>query len=880
MDYVGFKIGGWDIQMVGEQLIPHPESTINEEVRFYVPQYVNPSVFARAVKYHVGFNNFGLNSEWSSENFLQEDFRTPLNFTTTGNGLANELVFNPPGAGYNQFNVLKEGARGVAWTKYYTINQCNDTAQESPNWTVSNYRVNTRPAYQSFARTLISNPDAGVRHVDPTDGEIIDCTVDPADNVISNTVNNPTRFTVEVEDINGADQISTVAVWFTREGYTVLPEIRDLDTNLGGAGTKFSSTFGFMVEKGRSTGTWDWVFVPKYTSSTDSYTWGRDNSTRISNTLNPSNNVDIYGPSGNALATVRNVIVTDRGNTTTLTFDLEMRDHSDEDENTNRAFYTDVYKIYAASGDQFQFRGDDILESRYVPDWSDTGETVFIDVDSPDITLGATTVTSSNTLNFTWSASDESWTNGIYTEKESRLRNLVFDSRYDGSELAVAQLINSSSSDPNFTGVAPPAGYNHSPDDTNLNEATTHLGFYDRKSSPAANLSGTVDIDLNLLDEGSLHFYGAAFDQACNYTHCDSSVNGDYPDSSCTSINLGEPWIVTKGGNIYSEEGYSLIFQTIAPTSAFPILLTDQDEPAESQYSGSLWDNVFRFRRDSTPSDFRVTSGFALSSGGSNTLLSNYPNVSYDFLTSGTYVSDAGLDPEGLFDDMISKVGRALDRPDSDTYHINEYTGGSGDVILTGDISSNRCNNPSEKCIIRPTDYEQAWDMRVETGTVCDKPAAVFVPGDLYIEPNLYTGSGYKDGCVFIVQGDVIIENGDNQVDPPICATDPTTDGCYPSYDLIEAYIIANGKIDMLEDARIDASDIVNDALYVRGGLIAANSNSGGDDPAIQMRRTLRLLDNIQYPSLIIHGDVRYYYIAKEMFAHGKDTYKQDIGFK
>jgi hypothetical protein len=152
----------------------------------------------------------------------------------------------------------------------------------------------------------------------------------------------------------------------------------------------------------------------------------------------------------------------------------------------------------------------------------------------------------------------------------------------------------------------------------------------------------------------------------------------------------------------------------------------------------------------------------------------------------------------------------------------------------------------------------------------------IFVPGNLTINPNIYKGSNVIDGCIFVVRGEVIITPGDDQIDPAICSTDPTSEECHPSYDLIEAYVMADGKMDIQEDT----VGIVNDGLYVRGGLVAATSGSDTGLPAIQLKRSLRLLDNNKYPSLIVHSDMRYYYIAKELFGVERDTYKQDTGFK
>lgn len=73
----------------------------------------------------------------------------------------------------------------------------------------------------------------------------------------------------------------------------------------------------------------------------------------------------------------------------------------------------------------------------------------------------------------------------------------------------------------------------------------------------------------------------------------------------------------------------------------------------------------------------------------------------------------------------------------------------------------------------------------------------------------------------------------------------------------------------------------MNDALHVRGALIAKGETGvNRATSAIENYRTLRLVLNNRFPTLVIHGDPRYYEMVKDAFGMYQYSYSTDIGFK
>ncbi len=103
---------------------------------------------------------------------------------------------------------------------------------------------------------------------------------------------------------------------------------------------------------------------------------------------------------------------------------------------------------------------------------------------------------------------------------------------------------------------------------------------------------------------------------------------------------------------------------------------------------------------------------------------------------------------------------------------------------------------------------------------------------------------------------------------------DYNTDTPGLGYDEMDGFFISDGII-KIED---DDSDEPN-VLIINGGIIGYG---GSGDSSVGYHRDLGLLDNIESPSLVINHDLRYTIIAGEIFKKGEDSevYKKNEGFK
>ncbi|MCA9377022.1 hypothetical protein KC685_03825 [Candidatus Dojkabacteria bacterium] len=881
---VTMTVAGYSIPLTSNPtLIPMPLASNGETASVSIPDYPGDSTGARAVKYYMCFNNIGEYdwddpvdvNPWRPPNQL-EDFCSSSPCDNSPSGMQSTSIIQP--SGYSIYEVLTQGAQGGNWSEYRFVDKCDNTCTYSHNssdgWITGRYLVNTYPEFVDFDDLTDRNE------------AFLGCTT----NWSSTRLNDELEYSVTVSDVNGASNIETISVWFSADGNP--PTIKDLAVGGTPGSSPESKEFGFLVERSRNQNVWNHIFIPRYQpDQANPLIWWRPNDgTQNIDATNNGYNVRILDPDGNPIAIIRNVSISENGNDATLNFKLILLHELNHDItgaytiDDYRSIPNDEYSIAFAVGDEFGFSASNILQHRVVPDWNvipDDQYSLKVDFTPPVFTMSDLVVAGSQEINFTWNAKEPILSN------QSGFKKVVLDSYF--SPPPPPSVIG------NIT-LGHEREYNFVPNLIDLlNHGDTHL-----YADSNYHESIVEKIDLLDLNEGSLGFYGGALDNACNFSRCNgensySSDNQGYTpeDGSCLSQDIGETWVVTRGGNVYSSGGYDLNMYPILPYTGSQSKLTPQADLFEDPFRIQ----VFYPRDDASVSldDIKISSGLLMA--GNSTL-----NGVEDYLYSGfikrDYPASQDRNADPQYKDLVELYREVKSRSDAlgeekffeMTYQNNvQISNNSSTPLSFGTISPSQCPDNYKYCVFRPVDFYSTSNVEFQPGFTCNRPTIIFVPGNLTVNPDLVRRGSISNGCLFIVRSSISIESGNLRqspmlMPPEICRTDLTDTDCYPIYDLLEGFFLTDGKITIQEDntnPTIPGSSNVNDALHVRGALIAKGETGvNRATSAIENYRTLRLVLNNRFPTLVIHGDPRYYEMVKDAFGMYQYSYSTDIGFK
>ncbi len=327
--------------------------------------------------------------------------------------------------------------------------------------------------------------------------------------------------------------------------------------------------------------------------------------------------------------------------------------------------------------------------------------------------------------------------------------------------------------------------------------------------------SGQTDISL-VSDAGSFNYSLHAVDNVCNVS--------TILDASPTQ--LGASWYITKGGLAYSRGGYYSDIPTLDGSESIhdtfvPPFVINKDEvniSTELLASGNQFYSVVKSSNASPP--------FVL----------------------GDFSSRAADRSEHMFElmraDALGKV-----RLQSDDFYYTDIPGNIED-----DISGYCGDDESKLCVL-----DASNNIEVNNDLHCNRPTAILVGGNLSISSNITVGNETDrlDGCIFIVKGNIDIYP----------TSQPSSD---VQYDVIHSYLRSGGQITI----HGDSADYPK-GLKINGSLIGLATENRG----IRMNRTLQLRQNLEYPSLAVHYDPRYYILAQKFFGR-TDVYRKDSGYK
>jgi len=648
---------------------------------------------------------------------------------------------------------------------------------------------------------------------------------------LNDPFNPPITMKATYTDPDGASDIEGMFVWFRGEQYT-----GELGTPIyisDAADPKASArdSWGFMLR--RMGGVWQ-PYVPSYNGGGVFWTM-----------KNTSGNVfSINGPSGGKMIEVTIISITEEDNTVSMEFSLRFSDNNGELFSDN--VLEGLYRIYLMGLDKFSFtpydnyeigyqgfwsegfkyHGEENLspfwqsnQLRYKPeqsqlyarDWFLTDKTWTIDRTAPTLKEINKTVLD-NSITLSWEVSDD---RNLYA-----IVGNIFTSGDDVKTITVSTgKIDVSLHDPiTFSLNSENNGVEEDKIGI-LNNMGVSL-FQVNPNIDGKEHSGSVTLNVNPEAQNSLSFFITVFDDAGNIAQSEE-IKQDLND-----------WMVTSGGLAYSAEGTSftvkdlkdVIWANILPPSGYgnnPGLI-----PPDVNFTSEMWGE----RND-------VLIYF----------IPNSPLDSYSLRFDGI----KSVEEDGYYTLLL------------DSYEKNKKNLGDKvrEKTVSGDIGgavtdNSYCPEPDkEYCVLKST-----ADVRIKSNFACNKKTLMFIDGSLEINPPLKNSAGSdslsaKNGCIFVVSGDVNILEG----------SDASNNTSF-KYDKVNGYILADGQI-IIEDEsekRDPNTDPIIDGVYINGGLQSSKNNN--DDKSILFNRYLRLEDRLKFPLLAIDLHPKYGVLGEKFF--------------
>lgn len=448
--------------------------------------------------------------------------------------------------------------------------------------------------------------------------------------------------------------------------------------------------------------------------------------------------------------------------------------------------------------------------------WVDKGDWI-VDLQPPTPTV-STAVQSKTTMRVSWNAADA---NGII------------------EAFGTVGLFNVNSSDPWYAAGSKTITNTSSAPQRSVNLPVLTPDQFSLASQPlwynTGVSSGANNINIGSIDDGELRFKASAVDGACNL------------GSGTQSSTIGSTWMITKAGSVYS--GGSIDDPVVNYGAATGLL------PNPTAYSWGVTASVLT----SLPIDKMQTqiSTELLSAGTQsiNKVLARSDGSPLTSFNPFVLKSYSDTNSSAVYDKLLAELDAK-----TTTKYVNVSLAGA---TMPTSTSASGCSSATQPCVVKT-----AGNLAVGTagGTfTCDREAVIFVNGNLDLNNEVKHGTGGKHGCIFVVRGDVIFRDGTNR-----SAGSP-----YVIYDPYQLFVIADGKVTF---ERASAAQTVSDGIKIDGSVIALGGAT--NDPSVQWLRSLQLMNNNIYPSVAMHLDPRYIFIAPDFFESNFDAYVKELGYK
>ncbi len=334
-----------------------------------------------------------------------------------------------------------------------------------------------------------------------------------------------------------------------------------------------------------------------------------------------------------------------------------------------------------------------------------------------------------------------------------------------------------------------------------------------------------------------------------------TSFNPPYPDNQVVEVGLGDNkegaitfhlTIMDKAGNIDQKSEIYKLEQWATVKDGFVFgrngVTSSTRELEDNAWDGHTFLQQFR---DSYVADIDLTNQVLL---GAKSLSLIYLR---QLVHAGTNNSFNSANYPGIF----------LNSPYDElrNAYINKTEGWEKKTIsgttLSGSLSD-QCS--TQRCVLESS----SSTLNIDNFT-CDGKALISVQGDIEITPDIVNASN-RDACIILASGNIEIGNGSRK-----------TSGDTPEYDIIEAFLIAGGQINIPTEGLNPPND---DGLYIEGGLISFTDAVSGT--SINNEREI-LFSNIGvYPVLVVDNNSKYGLFGRDIFGTQISILKNEIGFK
>jgi len=322
----------------------------------------------------------------------------------------------------------------------------------------------------------------------------------------------------------------------------------------------------------------------------------------------------------------------------------------------------------------------------------------------------------------------------------------------------------------------------------------------------------TLRVALNSNENGAITFWITAMDMAGNY------------QQSTIIYELGK-WMIATDGFVYGTDGVSANTRNIADGV--------WNAPSE----------LFNYNFDEPTADL---TDLVLLGGHNNTASFLGMLVKYNENNSFKVAHFPGVYINSPYTELLAAYNAKTENLLLDYDEISDTSISGNLTSLFGAVHDYYIVNNS-------------GDTTISSSFVCDGQGLIMVDGDITITPDVVNSTAL-DACIVLASGDIIIEDGSNKTDS----------GAF-GYDLLHAFLIANGEIIIDADAH-------NDGLLVEGGLVAFTPNTASG--AIVNNREMDVATSNIYPILAVNNNAKYGLLSKVLFGSQIDVFKLEIGFK
>lgn len=610
-----------------------------------------------------------------------------------------------------------------------------------------------------------------------------------ANNVVGQTVNNTVRISASFDDLNASNPNVALMLWFHPNNTVTIDydvnKVLDTGQNKLGPG---KAQWGMLVRK--QSGIWDSIYLPNIDTVAGS-SWVK------SGTVGTGLRANMLDSSGKKSIGIRDISVSSPAGKNVLTFDLEFYNGSDDSKIADNNYH--IYGNYIKFSAFLPSLGNSIAN---FPKWLNTTKSITVDLNSPVVDALNVSVFGENSVKVLWKFSDSFSSIKRSIGDMVRVRTGITNGTVDDTTSGVNNYVLGSGA----TGA-------------NLYAGLPHLWVVNNDSQR------TDVIELNSNEGGEINTIVYGFDSACNMA------------SAVKNMPLGNAWITTRSGSVYSNSGSLYEISKLSGHSSF------STEP--------YWGSPFGFFKDEADITTEIMS---LSSAATNSLL--YP------ATVGTVQSINHFDSNNKKNYWYTELLRRNDLEVTQNPGVFSVVNFVSSTTLTTNSSSivngsSRCT-AGKYCVVKVT-----GDLTVNNPFVCNLNTLFLVSGNITLQPNI-VGLGKDKGCIFVSKGNVTIGSGSYK----------SGASTYPLYDILEAFIIADGEIRV---PIADTTRAVRDGLLIHGSLLAFGNPT---DSSITIRRSLKLLHNQNFPSVAIHFDNRYLNMSTVFVGGENDGFKREVGFK